>query len=236
MDHDEDLFELLDPNSPQRDAGPTEEAATVAAPAAEVRDALIAIEIERDLCVQIVGSDAGKRRRFKPHSSMTKGVSGQEVAAVEAFMEPFLRAEAKRVHEDQSHRPRAHRGEATIDQAKALKAFCLRYAAHLKHHLERHPHDEHLHRSKHRIDQAYRLINQVNSALGLRFDDGRSLQECQRDLVAKMQTLLSELGAFRDRVDVGTAAVAETPTEKPSRALMEFQEVLKHHLGLVQQP
>jgi hypothetical protein len=38
---------------------------------------LLEITIDRDLAVQLVGSDAGKARRMRPHDAMTKGSSSR---------------------------------------------------------------------------------------------------------------------------------------------------------------
>ena len=91
---------------------------------AHAREELVELSIPRDLAVQLVGSDAGKARRMRPHGSMTQGAIPQEVAAVERFMKPFLEQEIDRVQNKRTGRPPSHHaGKATIEQAVALKAY-----------------------------------------------------------------------------------------------------------------
>ena len=68
------------------------------------------VEIERDLAVQMVGSDAGRARRMKPHRATTADASPQQLADVMAVMEPFLLDEIRRVYEDKKHRTDDFRG------------------------------------------------------------------------------------------------------------------------------
>ena len=73
-----------------------------------IRDEVVEIHIPRDLAVQLVGSDAGKENRMRPHGAMTKGVAPRETAAVEKFMKPFFDQEIDRVRNKRAGRPAAN--------------------------------------------------------------------------------------------------------------------------------
>ena len=137
------------------------------------------ISVPRDLAVQLIGSDAGKMRRMRPHRSMTKGAELNELAAVEEFMKPFLDSEVNRVH---GHgRPAAnHVAKATVDQALALKQFCLRFSVSLEEHLARQGNDDRHHRSRQRFSQAWCVIRQINQALDLPTADGKATRRDDR--------------------------------------------------------
>ncbi len=173
MSHQPDIFELLCliPDLPSDPAGSDNNSSpsTDPIPAAPIYE----IVIDRDLAVQLVGSDAGKARRMRPHGAMTKGSSDVELADVRAVMEPFLNDEIRRIHEDRTHRPKVFLARATPSQAVSLQSFCLRFAASLEMNLEKHPGDDNRHRSQQRLVQARRVIAQVNAALGVTHDDGR---------------------------------------------------------------
>ena len=157
---------------------------------------ILEISVPRDLAVQIVGSDAGKAKRMRPHRAMTKGAEPSEVAAVEAFMKPFFDHEIDRVHG--GGRPALnHVGRATVDQALSLKKFCLRFATSLKEHLAKKGDDDRHHRSRQRFNQAWDVINQINRALELPTDDGRSLDEVAQDILNDVRALRDKLVEFR---------------------------------------
>ncbi len=145
------------------------------------------ISIERDLAVQVVGSDAGKARRMRPHGAMTRGSTGDELFAVQAVMRPFLVDEIRRVHEDRTHRPRVFRPRATPSQAAARRAFCQRFAACLELNLEKHPGDDNRHRSRQRLARARRVVARINAALGLSPDDGRTPDQCWRQATTQAE-------------------------------------------------
>lgn len=190
---------------------------------------LLEFTIEGDLAVQLVGSDAGRARRMRPHGAMTKGGTDDESAHVRAVMEPFLNDEIRRVFEDKTHRPRLFHARATPSQAAALKAYCLRFAAALELNLEKHPGDDHRHRSQQRLDQARRVVAQVNATLGISQDDGRTLEQCRREAVAKAEVLdaaLAQLGAHADR---GNAGAAMAP-------LVELHVAVRRFLSLGHRP
>ena len=160
--------------------------------------ASIEIVVERDLAVQVIGSDAGRCRRIKPHSSMTRGASQEECADVSAAMAGFLNDEIRRVHQDKTHRPKACQVTMTPQQALALAAFCRRYATFLRVHIEKHPGDENLSRSQQRRNQALRVISQIDAAL-LPQADAQAMEEFRREAVTKAESLDAALAALRAR-------------------------------------
>ncbi len=186
------------------------------------------IAIDRDLAVQLVGSDAGKERRMRPHGAMTDGSTDVEMADVLAVMAPFLGDEIRRVHEDKTHRPRLFLARATPAQAASLKAFCLRFAVSLELNLEKHPDDDNRHRSRQRLDQARRVIAQANAALGILHDDGRTLEQCHREAASKAESLNAALAALK--------AHAEAGTDRAIAPLLELQEAVRGCLGLCERP
>jgi hypothetical protein len=131
----------------------------------------ISLSIPRDLSVQIVGSDAGKEKRFRPTGTMTKNVTADQLASVEQLMQPFLDDEIKRFHEDRRHKVKSAEVTATPEQAQVLKKMCVDYALHVEKHWIRKNQDTRHYRSKHRLDQARKLIGQINQKLGLGEDD-----------------------------------------------------------------
>jgi hypothetical protein len=193
----------------------TPSASTYPAPEAVICE----IVIDRDLAVQLVGSDAGKARRMRPHGAMTKGSSDEELADVRSVMEPFLNDEIRRVHEDKTHCPKVHVARATPRQAASLKAFSLRFAASLEMNLEKHPGDDNRHRSQQRLDQSRRVIAQVNAALGISHDDGRTLERAQKELVARLAGISAEIVTLRERA----TAVGKLESIRP---LLHVQDVL----------
>jgi hypothetical protein len=169
----------------------------VSGPAAN--GATAAISVPRDLAVQVVGSDAGRQRRMKPHSAMTKGATPQEIRAVEEFMRPFLEQEIERVYNKTGHSAASHAGLATVEQATALKGFCLRCAESLKQHLAKKGADDRHHRSKQRLDQARAVVAQINAALGTPADDGGSSEERVEEIVGGAVQLRDQLREFLER-------------------------------------
>jgi hypothetical protein len=153
--HDEtDIIEILTALANETDGQTPCEKPGVTPPIAQPEETSITLKIERDLAVMLIGSDAGRCERIKPHSAMTFGSSPQETLHVSVLMEPFLRDEIRRVKLDKAHRPRCSEVRTTVPQALALKAFCLRYAAFLRNHLDNHARDDRVHRSRQRLDQA----------------------------------------------------------------------------------
>lgn len=189
---------------------------------------LLEITIDRDLAVQLVGSDAGRARRMRPHGAMTKGSTDDELADVRAVMEPFLHDEIRRVHEEKTHRPKLFVARATPSQAASLKAFCLRFANSLGLNLEKHPGDDNRHRSKQRLDQARRVISQINGNLGIPQDDGRSLEQCHREAAEKAEGLKAALSDLK--------AHAEAGSDKAIAPLLALQEAVRLCLGLCERP
>ena len=103
MKNDMHILDIVASMSDDHESGdlPTESLA-----ADRPEETSIPLKIDRDLAVQLVGSDAGKERRMRPHGAMTKGSTDVEMADVLAVMDPFLGDEIRRVHEDRTHRPR----------------------------------------------------------------------------------------------------------------------------------
>ena len=229
MSHAPDIFELLAliPDTPSDPAGSDNDWSppTDPFPAAPVYE----IVIDRDLAVQLVGSDAGKARRMRPHGAMAKIASAEEQADVRAVMEPFLNDEIRRVHEDKKHCPKVHIARATPRQATSLKAFCQRFAAALELNLEKHPGDDNRHRSQQRLDQARRVIAQVNAAMGIPQDDGRTLEQCRREAVAKAEVLDAALTQLKAHADSGDAGAAIAP-------LVELHVAVRRFLSLGHRP
>lgn len=195
-----------------------------ASTASDSSSALCEIVIERDLAVQLVGSDAGRCIRIKPHSSMTKGASPEEFADVRAAMDPFLRDEIQRVHQDKTHRPKVSTIQVKAQQALALKAFCKRYADFLQDHLDKHPGDENLLRGQQRLNQANRVIARVNSALRLSLNDARSVDQLRREAIAKVEALDAALTTLKAHADAGT--------DQTITPLLELQEAVRRCLAL----
>lgn len=94
----------------------------------------IDLTIPRDLAVQIVGSNAGKERRFRPTRTMTKYARPDEIDAVEQLMQPFLDSEIHRYHNDRARRMHQLKVTATSHQARALLSMLLDYASHVQRH------------------------------------------------------------------------------------------------------
>jgi hypothetical protein len=185
---------------------------------------LIELEIERDLAVQLVGSDAGKARRMRPHGAMTQGASPVEIADVGAVMEPFLRDEIRRVHEDKTHRPKISMVRATPQQALALKSFCQHFATYLMDHLGKNGGDENAYRSQQRLNQANRVIDQINRGLDLRSDLASRLEQCRREVIMKAEGLKASLEAL-------TALGAEITSPADVRPLAALQQAVRFFLS-----
>ena len=172
-------------------------------------DESISLTIHRDLAVQIVGSDAGKERRFRPTGTMTKVTTVEELAAVERLMRTFTASEIHRYHENRSERCPSCQVNATREQAPALKNCLLAYAAHVRKHLAKHQGDARYHRSQHRLDQTYEVIRQINAGLGLGDDDGRTIQVLRDDVMTHMHQLNEQLQALINRAKAVTPDNAE---------------------------
>jgi hypothetical protein len=185
---------------------------------------VIEIPIARDLAVTLVGSDAGKEKRMKPHSAMTKGATPEEIAAVENVMSGFLEQEIARVHNKPAARPSpTYLGVASVDEAKALKAFCARLADSLKQHLIAKGDDDRHYRSRQRLDQARAVISQINTALGLPPEEGRPVAECVQEIVGQAIRLRNQLNDLRSLFvrQGATGPEPETPTTT-ARDLVAF--------------
>lgn len=217
MQDDVDILEILTSLSEESISPSQREVPRSSSLIAPAEALSITIKIERDLAVMLVGSDAGRCGRMKPHSAMTRGASPQETLHIRTLLEPFLQDEIRRVTIDKTHRPRATVVRATPEQALALKAFCLRYAAFIREHLQGHPDDDRAHRSRQRLDQAYRVIDQVNAASGVPFDDGRTLEQCRREIVQRLRDLDTDIQSLKARAE----AVSAEPAVAPILALHE---------------
>jgi hypothetical protein len=180
---------------------------------------LIEIVIERDLAVQVVGSDAGRCRRIKPHSSMTRGASRQEIDDVSLAMSGFLDDEIRRVFQDKAHRPRFCKVILTPQQAMALAAFCRRYASFLRTHIEKHPGDESLSRSQQRRNQALRVISQIDAALGIPEADAISKDQIRSEAIAQAEILNTALAALKNH--------AEAVIDPANTFLLELKETVQ---------
>lgn len=189
-----------------------------------VPEEVVEISIPRDLAVTLVGSDAGKQKRIKPHSAMTKGASPEETAAVEDVMAGFLEQEIARIQNKPSGRPSpTYLGVVSIDEAKAVKAFCIRLADSLKQHLIDKGDDDRHYRSRQRLDQARGVISQINTALGLPPEDGRSPADRVQEIVGQTIRLRDKLCDLRGLLarQGATDPGAEVPST-PARELIEF--------------
>ena len=164
---------------------------------------------------------------MRPHGAMSVGGSPQELADVQAILDPFLAAEVRRVYEDKTHRPAVFVARATPQQARSLKTFCLRFIAMLERHLSKHPGDDRRHRSQQRLDQARRVIAQVNAALGLPAQDGRTLEQLRSEVIEKARILNAAVGAIRSHPEHGV-----DPVDSPLPGLCEaLQSYLRHCTG-----
>jgi hypothetical protein len=180
-----------------------------------VTNQLIDITIPRDLAIQLIGSDAGKEKRCRANSAMIKRTTTEERAAVYDFMAPFHQDEIKRCHQDKSHRKKAHQAKATPQQAQALKKMCVNLVRHLKAHLARRNHDDRCYRTKQRIDQARKVIIQINTGLGLPPEDGSLLSEDIDNAVALMKVIdLTRLGVSRQTTITQTKTDSRTSLSK----------------------
>jgi len=150
---------------------------------------------------------------------MTKGASVEELADVGAVMDPFLNDEIRRVHEDKKHRPKLFHARATPAQVTSLKAFCVRFAASLEMNLEKHLGDDNRHRSQQRLDQSRRVIAQINTALGISHDDGRTPERCRREAILKAEILSAALTALDEH--------AEAVIDPATAALLELKEAIQ---------
>jgi hypothetical protein len=159
----------------------------------------ISLSVPRDLSVQIAGSDAGKEKRFRPTATMTKNVTADQVASVEQLMQPFLEDEIKRFHQDRSRKTKSAEVTATPEQAQALKKMCQDYALHLEKRWSRKNQDPRNHRSKQRLDQARKLIGQINQGLGLGDDDGRSFRQQRGEAIDQLERTKDELSVLMCR-------------------------------------
>lgn len=224
MNDDIDILEVLASLSEEPLSSPPGVSPRAPSPPAPASAPPITLTVERDLAVMLVGSDAGRCERIRPHGAMTVGSSPREFRDVQALLEPFLRDEIRRVKSDKTHRPRATTVRASPEQALALKAYCLRYAAFIRDHLEGQGDGDRAHRSRQRLEQAYRVIDQVNSALGMPFDDGRSLGQCEREVVEQVRGLDEAIEGLKAR------ALA-TSAEKSISPLLALHEAVKRCLS-----
>lgn len=167
----------------------------------EACDEVTAIEltIQRDLAVQIVGSDAGEERRFRPTATMTRGVAPADLAHVGSLTRPFLEAKVHRFHTNRSERMAELKVTATANEARALLQLCTNYATHLQKHWDQSGHDARHHRSKQRLDQTRAVIQQINRGFGLGDDDGRTPLELRGEAKAKLQQLIELVATLIDR-------------------------------------
>ncbi len=211
MQDDVDILEILTSLSEESISSSQREVPRSSSLIAPAEALSITIKIERDLAVMLVGSDAGRCDRIRPHSAMTFGSSPSETLNVQTLLEPFLRDEIHRVKVDKTHRPKATTVQASTEQALALKAFCLRYAAFIRDHLDGHPQDDRAHRSRQRLEQAYRVIDQVNTALGKTFDDGRTLAQCEREVFEQVFGLGNAIEDLKARALVTAAESSIAP-------------------------
>jgi hypothetical protein len=85
--------------------------------------------------------------------------------------------------------------------------------------LEKHPGDDNRHRSQQRLDQGRRVIAQVNAALGIPQDDGRTLERVHKELIAKLAGLSAEIDGLRERA----AALGKLESVRP---LLDIQDAL----------
>lgn len=177
-------------------------------PVQSVSDQSIELSIPRDLAVQIVGSDAGRQRRFRPTRTMTKNVTADQLDSVERLMQSFLEDEIKRFHQDRSHRAKSAEVTASADEANTLKQMLTVYAKHLEQRWQEKNQDARHHRSKQRLDQARDVIRQVNKGLGLGDVDGRSIDQHRRDATRRLQDAKQQLDTLTDLVNKSARFVA----------------------------
>lgn len=187
----------------------------------------IGITIPRDLAVQIVGSDAGKERRFRPTATMTKGVTDEELAYVELLTRPFLEAEIHRYHEERSERMADLKVQATSQQAYALCKFCTNLATHLQEHWDKKGQDTRHHRSKQRLDQARDVIRQINRGLGIGDDDGRTPEQLRTETTTQLKQLANLVATLIDRAKQITN---DRPEDALCRDEIDFWEYCRNDL------
>jgi hypothetical protein len=182
--------------------------------------------MQRDLAVQLVGSDAGKARRVRPQAHAVKALSPAELVTLSEIMQPFLDAEIRRVHEDKRHRLMTFPCQLTRPQAQVLKRCCLAYAAHLREHLSRHPGDSRYNRSQQRLDQATTVVEQINAALGTPFDDGLTVATHAQLVLTQAQALSKELTILAGRLAMSPVQGEPDPTRDLADALCRVYPAL----------
>jgi len=243
MDQAKPAFDLLPATAPPAVSSlPPFLASPAVPPAGATGD----IEVPRDLAVQLIGSDAGKRGRCRPHGAIGNGATAAELDAVQVFMKPFLEDEIKRCTTNPSHRPKVHRGKATVAQAQALKACCLRYAAYLQTRLAP-PRSStgassrakvecgDSYRNAQRLAQAEQVIDQINHFLGLDHENTARKHIRTADTIAdQMLDLHRELAAWETRA--ASQAAFDGPADAKTAVLRSFVPVLElalEELGLL---
>jgi hypothetical protein len=154
---------------------------------------------------------------------MTTGATLQEFEDILAIMDPFLRDEIRRVYEDKTHRPKSAHVNATHRQAMALRGFCLRYTTFLRNHLDKHQHDDRHHRSQQRLNQAIRVIDEIDAALGL-LTDARTLERNRREAVSRATALATTLDLLGTEINTASPHESFTP-------ILELHEAVKRFLG-----
>jgi hypothetical protein len=185
----------------------------------------IQVSIPHDLAVQIVGSDAGKVQRIRPHAEMTKGATAAAIAEVEQFMKPFLDREIKRVHSRVRTGERGHSGIASRLQALALNEYCQRFVASQRKHLDKSPGDDRLHRTRQRLNQACEVIRQINSGLGLG-DDGDLPNALVHDIVLQLGTLETKIQRLEKHLEDETPRDFQTRVEQVVDLLEPLSRIL----------
>ncbi|MEZ6070933.1 MAG: hypothetical protein R3C10_11825 [Pirellulales bacterium] len=178
------------------------------APPVTESDTFIQLLIPRDLAVQIVGSDAGRQRRFRPTGTMTKNVTADQLASIERLMQLFLEDEIKRFHENRSHRAKSAEVTASADEAKVLKHMLAGYAKHLEQRWQEKNQDPRHQRSKQRLDQARDVIRQINQGLGLGDVDGRSIDQHRHDATRRLEDAKQQVNTLADLVNKSARFVA----------------------------
>lgn len=154
------------------------------------------IKIQHDLAMQLVGSSAGKTGMICPHRSMTKEATPADIIIITELMEPFLQREIDRVQKGISPAEKGFNVKLITENAKVLKRFCHLFAAHQRKHLEKHPGNDRLHRTRQRMDQAYDVIRQINGWLGLPEEDAELLQVRLTTIMDQLQSLNSNIQEF----------------------------------------
>lgn len=191
--------EYRPPEAAKPEAAPPPTAPSLPGNAAPAGD-LIPLDLPHDLAIQVIGSDAGKEKRIRPHGAMLRGASAEEIETVKAALQPIQELEIKRVHEGCHYSSRLHHLQVSRAAALAIKGFCLRFVENQRQHLNKDPGNDRLYRTRQRLNQALDVIRQIDLALGVPVDP--LLQtEAKADALRRLGEILPSLKSLQDQAD-----------------------------------